>query len=158
MRYILLTAAFALLLTVPFDFATSQTKKRGSTGSAGKVRKNSKGEFVANPNKTVAQILRKLGQSVRINIEKEQQVSLSALLSQEELNTLNRFAAGVAGVSECKVLSIEGCHSCYNGDTCRICGGRGGEPHYCGYENWGNYVHTTCGRQCWSCAFEKCTQ
>ena len=105
------------------------------------------GHLTAHAPKEVTDILRKLlptrwtvGHNGVLN------TSPTINLEQAEIGVLEAFAAHVAGVDECKIRAIEGCHSCYLGG--RLIG-KG-----CYISHWGNLVHTDCGLQCWHCASE----
>jgi hypothetical protein len=109
--------------------------------------KSDEGYPAARPDGEAKQILKRLRRSARVKFIAEPTTKLPiSELSTSEMDVLNAFAAKVAGRADCKIRSIDGCHSCYLG---RVGTGHGGSC-----DKWGNLVHTDCGLQCWLCAIE----
>jgi hypothetical protein len=106
---------------------------------------SSDGDVMATPTPEVAAILRRINESegkfIKLGVDSRKAPIALEKFSAEELDTLGKFAASVAGVAECKIRAIFGCCSCMRGT-----GGHGEPPDDCG-----NRVETDCGRQCWFC-------
>lgn len=108
---------------------------------------NDEGQLCARPTGEAARILRSLRVRARKKVIAEPDAKFPIQeLSDADMAVLNAFAAQVAGKTDCKVRSIDGCHSCFMGTSTA--------GHHTRCDRWGNLVHTDCGLQCWLCAVE----
>ena len=154
MRSLMALMLFAVTVTIcPADAGFSQSRNQAAQGrnSETKQKKTTNGEIIGTPPKSIRRILSKIAKARIVDLNGNTGKADLSNLSESERSTLDKFAARVAGVTECKIREIYGCQSCYLGDTCRPCHGE-----ICGNEHWGNYVITDCGRQCWHCFSPKC--
>ena len=110
-------------------------------------RTTDEGYLCGKPTGEVAQLLRRLRQQARKKVIDEPDVKFPLHdLTADEMQVLHDFASQVAGKTDCKVRSIDGCHSCFMGS---FGAGRGTRC-----DRWGNLVQTDCGVQCWLCSID----